>query len=233
MKFLTDVDAKMFLIEVGSLDKVETATRDYIPTNEEITSFISKRKRHESALKDHDKSRKAKEGWRRNRVELMRGIKSYHRSTEGKRHHKRLGRFLASRIHKSDENLNLSLEYLKGVTSAKTTLICELEYYHPLTEQIELENLVLEFAIPLLNSIEEKILKGMEISEDEFFFLFDITEASQLVQALANKTGKEVSEIESYWKEIKARLLKDGHKENDDKFYGLLVHILKKKLNLT
>lgn len=232
MKFLTNEDAKLFLIEVDCVHKIEEATKDYEPTMEEMETFLKKRKRHESALKDHDKKRKAKEGWRRNRANMMRGIKAYHRSTDGKRHHKRLGRFLASRIHKSDENLNI-LEFLKGISSAKTTLITELEYYHPLTEQIELEDVVLEYAIPMLNSIEDKIIKNEDISEDEFDFLMDITETAEVVQALANKSGKDVKEIEKTWSEIKNSLIRDGHKESDDKFYGLLVSILKKKLNLT
>lgn len=231
MKFLTDNDAKLFLIEVGNTSKISEATKEYTPSKVEEGIFIKKRRRHETALKDHDQSRKSKEGWRRNRTKMMKGIKSYHKSTEGKRFHKRLGRFLASRLTRNDENG--ILEYLKGVSTAKTTLITELEFYHPLVEQVELEEMVLEYAIPLLNSIETRIIKGEELTEDEFDFLLDITETSEVVLALANKSNVSVETIEKYWKEIKSALLRDGKKESDEQFYGLLVSILKKKLNLT
>lgn len=232
MKFLSDLDAKLFLWEINKSS--EGATRDYQPTNEEMTSFISKRKRESSSLKDHDKSRKAKEGWRKNRADRMRGIKSYHKSTEGKRFHKRLGRYLSSRITSRDENHNEAvLEYLKGLCAAKNTLITELEYYHTLTEQVELESIVYDYAIPLFNSIELKMLSNEDLSEDELCFLLDITETAEVVRSLASKAGSTPEQVEKHWKEIKSALIRDGKKETDDQFYGLLVSILKKKLNLT
>jgi hypothetical protein len=234
LKFLTDLDAKLFLLEIGELEKISSVTRDYTPTNEELTSFIKKRREEGGALKDHDKSRKAKEGWRKNRADRMRGIRSFHKSTEGKRFHKRLGRFLASRISSNNEDTdNEVLEYLKGLCAAKNTLFTELEFYHPLTEQFELDSIVMDYALPMFGIIESKVVRKQALSEDEFDFLLDITETAEVVRALANKSGKRESEVEKAWDEIKASLLKQNNKESDPQFYGLLVSILKKKLNLT
>jgi hypothetical protein len=231
VKFLNDTDAALFLIEVNSTHKLLEATKDYIPTDEELDTFIKKRKGVETALKDREKSNNMKDRWRRNRRSMLKGIRSFHKSTEGKRFHKRLGRFLASRITSKDENE--ILEYLKGVNTAKNSLITELEYFHTLTEQVELEEVVINYAIPIFNSIEEKIIKKLPLTEDEFCFLLDITEATELIRSLADKSGQSEQTVEKYWKEIKDALIRDGKSDSDDQFYGLLVSILKKKLNLT
>ena len=59
--------------------------------------FIKKRRGLVSRLKDMQKSGKTKAQWRTGRWKIMRGIKRFHRSTEGKRFHRQLGRFLATR----------------------------------------------------------------------------------------------------------------------------------------
>jgi hypothetical protein len=231
VKFLNESDVKLFLIEIGSLDKLtENLNSAYVPTDEEFAKFLSRRKKHTEPIKDKEKSRESKDNWRKNRSNMMRGIKAYHRSTDGKRFHKRLGRFLASRITKNDENI--VLEALKGLASAKTTLLTELEFYHPLTEQMELESFVVDYALPIFTSIENKIIRNEDLSEDEFSFLFDITETAEVVLALAHKANKQPQEVEAIWKEIKSSLMRSGHKESDENFYGLLVSILKKKLGI-
>lgn len=230
MKFLTDEDAKLFLIEIGCNEKASTATKDYTPTDEEMDTFVRRRRDHESSLKDKDKSRTSKEGWRKNRSKMMRGIKAYHRSTEGKRHHKRLGRYLATRMTSNDE-CNMA-EALKGLGSAKNCLLTELEYYHVLTEQIALEEAIIDYALPMMNTIELKIIKNEELNEDEISLLLDLTETAEVVRSLALKSGRTESEVEAMWRDIKTSLINDGHKEDDEKFYGLLVHILKQKLKI-
>lgn len=216
-------------MEIGEFEKAEQVDKNYQPTSEEMVKLIKKRDA-KGPIKDREKSRKTKEEWRKNRHKMMRGIKSFHRSTEGKRFHKRLGRFLASRITRKDEHE--ITEYLKGLSGAKSSLITETEFYHTMTEQEQVEDLALSYGIPLLNSIESKIIRNEELSETELDFLVNITEGVALIKSLSDKSGVPEGTIEKYWNEIKSALVRDGKKEDDERFYGLLVHILKKKLNM-
>ena len=232
MKFLDDCDAKLFLIEIDrNHPKIDEADSNYVPTDEEVKSFIKSRKKYSSIIKDAQKSSKQKENWRRNRTKMMSGIKAFHRSTQGKRFHKRLGRFLATRI--TDPGRTNTTEALKGVASLRTSMYSELEYYHTMTEQVALEDMILEYGISILNSVENKIIKDEDLDETELDFLICVTENIELLRSLSDKSGKTLDTVERNWKEIISALKKDGHEESDEDFYGLVVSILKKKLNLT
>ena len=239
MKFASEVDAQLFLIEVGENPALCESLKTFTPTNEQLDSFISKRTRMESIIKDHRKSQVAKGAWRKNRYSMMKGIKAFHRSTEGKRFHRNLGNFLATRLTLSDsgrtatQKTNEDFEFLKSLNSAKTHLYIELEYYHQIYEQVELEEFALDYAYTLFRSIESKVVKGQKLNENEELFLLDITESAALISSFAKKAGKDVTEVENMWNSIKASLIKDGKSEKDADFYKLLVGSLKNSLNLT
>lgn len=198
MKFLTDDDAKMFLIEIGKFNEAVNADKNYQPVEEEIKSLIKKRDGLMSHMKDHRKGQDTKAQWRKNRHKMMRGIKSYHRSTEGKRFHRNLGNFLATRLFRKDEGISGAALYeaAKAVTSARTHLYIELQYYHQLMEQYEVEALI-ERAIPILTAIESKIISGeKDLSEDEQLFLMDVIEEQALKRAFSEVAGKTEEEVE-------------------------------------
>jgi len=57
---------------------------------------------------------------------------------------------------------------------------------------------------------------------------------SNTVKSFADKTGKSVKEVEKLWNKAKA-IVKDEYpdvKEGDDKFYSIVVGILKKMLKI-
>lgn len=233
MKFKSVEDKKLFYFELGDFKKFIECDDSTIITEEERKSFIKKRSEIESLYKDKKKSSKMKSQWRANRYEMMKGIKAFHKSTEGKRFHRNLGRFLATRMTSADENITEKYELLKALNSAKTHLFIEMEYFHQLKEQLQLEELLLDVAIPLMNSIEEKLIGGDELNVDEFLFILDITETAAVVSSLADKANVSIEKVEKMWNDIKKSLIASGKSENDDRFYGLLVSIIKKKLNLT
>jgi len=176
MKFLNDVDAQMFLVEIGQIKNLSGITKAFVPTEEMIESFISKRTGLVTKLKDHRKSQDAKAQWRKNKHSMMKGIKTFHKSTEGKRFHRNLGTFLATRFSgsKKDNKVSEMCEFLKSLSSAKTHMLIELTYYHSIEEQVELESLVFDYAQPLFRSIEEKVIYGSELDGDEEEFLKDV-----------------------------------------------------------
>lgn len=82
-------------------------------------------------------------------------------------------------------------------------------------------------AIPTPRATDPKRKKSRATKIVELF-----TETADVVKSLANKSGKSVAEVEGMWDEIKQSLSDDGKQETDPQFYGLLVSILKKKLNI-
>jgi hypothetical protein len=239
VKFHTESDVLLFLADLGELQAMSENLEAFEPTNEQMGTFLKKRDRLESALKNHRKSQIQKGNWRKNRSKMMKGIKSFHKSVTGKRFHRNLGNFLATRLTGSDygrsnnSSTNENIEFLKSLNSAKTHLYIELGYYHQVYEQVELEDFTFNYAYSLFRTIETKMLNDTKLTENEIQFLFDITETAAVVKSFADKSGRDVEEVEELWSSIRNGLLKAGKSEEDDGFYKMLVGILKKQLNLT
>ena len=240
MKFNTTLEAQSFMTDVKAFDKLTSASESYVPTTEELKSFIKKRTPLVKKIKDHRKSVTQKSNWRKNRHKMMVGIKAFHRSVDGKRFHRRLGKFIATRITRKKTNVTENLfstlmakqNSLKGLTSAKQHLFVELEYYHTLDEQVEIEELIIDYALPLFRDIEVKIVSGEELNDNDMNFLFDITDHSAIISALAEKirsgctaeqNNPEVAKVEKLWNSILDKLAEDDlGKENED-FYSEFI----------
>jgi hypothetical protein len=245
LKFSDKLDVMTFLAEIQDFEAMrdmDSIDENYQPTNEQLGSFLKARTPLVKKLKNYRKSSTQKSNWRENRYKMMKGIKAFHKSVEGKRFHKRLGRFLASRVVRKKEKTNEDMEYqmlmskqsyLKGLNACKQHLFVELEYFHQVEEHLELEELLLDYAIPMFQRVEEKILYDQELNEDELSFVFDLTETNATVQAFADKSGKTFAEIEKMWKAISKSLEKQGISKDSEKFYPLLVGGIKKNLGIT
>lgn len=240
IKFGSTLDVQTFLVESRvptSVDKLGEVDKGYEPTDEELQGFIKSRGTLVNKLKDHRKSADSKANWRKNRTSMMKGIKAFHKSVEGKRFHRKLGTFIASRIFrpKNESGYKTLLEkqeHLKALNSVKQHLLVELEYFHQVQEQIELEELITNYAYPYLKIVETKIIEGSDLSDDELVFLIDLVENNALIKSLSDKSGQTFAQIEKLWDSIATNLIKDGTKKDDEKFYPLLVSVLKKKLGI-
>lgn len=236
MKFHNVLDAQKFLIEIGKLNEAMTVDSVYEPTNEEISAFISIRSPLVSKIKDHRQASASKANWRQNRYKIMRGIKSFHSSVEGKRFHRKLGRFLATRITRekaTNESVFEMHEALVGLNSLRQHLIVELGYFHNLYEQIEVEELVVDYAVPMLSSIETKVLKGEELDSDEWSFLMDMVSKNHLVSALSELTGESFENLNNMYDTIISDLEKNGIKKENPEYYDYLVKSLIKSCHET
>lgn len=243
MKFQSDKDAKLFLIEIGKMPEVASATRELKPTDEMIGLLKKSRKGVSRGLKSFRRSQATKQTWRKFSAEIMRGIKAYHRSTEGKRFHRNLSRFLLRKeftgfltgkpLAQRNESMDFweKAETIKAISSAKTHLFIELEYYHPLYEQMGLEELALNHLSDLSN-IEQKILHDEEIVEADYSLLALLCETNAVIKSLADESGKPVDEVEKMWKKIKQSLIDQGKSEDDKNFFSLLVGSLKNALKI-
>lgn len=234
MKFSSVLDVQTFLLEVGAFSKIsESLTKDYKPTSEELGSFIKKRTEYVGKIKDYRKSANQKANWRENRTKMMKGIKAFHKSVEGKRFHRKMGRFLASRItRKTNESLGYNgfleqLDFLVGLNSVKQHLYVEMDYFHQANVQIELEEMVLEYAIPTFRSLEEKIINGQELTEDELVFAIDLVSDEALILSLAEVLNKDSVQVKNLVNEQVEKLEKEGIAKEDKWFYPKLVECLK------
>jgi hypothetical protein len=105
----------------------------------------------------------------------MKGIKRFHKSTKGKRFHRNLGRYLATKMGKLipdrlSKDKEEKMEALKALSSIITHLYIEEEYFHPLSEAISFNELF-NIAIPYLRHIECCILENIELDDTDVDFL--------------------------------------------------------------
>lgn len=173
MKFKTELDQNKFNLELQSSGLSD------------VSEFIKSRKTSIKHHVDFRKSQNSKAAWRRNRYKMMKGIKSWHSSTKGKKFHRQLGRFLATRLVEGFELQIDRYELLKAITSVRTHLYIEGEYFRPLDEDVEFE-LLLEYSLPILKVIEDKIFnRDYSFNHDELELMLRLVDTSEVLETLA------------------------------------------------
>lgn len=196
MKFKSTDDKKMFLLELSRIDLLSSVSVEWEPEKELIELFIQKRGELTKSVKDFRKSQNAKAQWRRHRHKIMRGIKNFHKSTKGKQFHRALGKFIATRFTGNSaltdretakgESLSLidSLDTLKAISSLRTHMYIEAEYFMPFSEYVEF----LEFSDEVLESsfiVEKKLLRyDTKIDEQEIDILARVVEPKVLIDVI-------------------------------------------------
>jgi hypothetical protein len=211
MKFKSDLDRSLFLLELGQPDSTDIET-----LSEEVTeTFIKRRRKLIGKLRDFRKSQDNKASWRRFRFKMYKGLKTWHKSTKGKRFHRQLGRFLATKMTENLDKVELErYETLKALSSLHTHMYIEGEYFRPsIDEDVDYETMV-EYSLPLLTSLELKILeyKYADISPDEIEIVLRLTEESEVTSALSALTNSDQSKIKESLKAFSI---------DEDQTYGL------------
>jgi len=181
MKFRNEVDEKLAQIELAEsgLSSME--------------EFLKKRRDLEIELTNWERSQAQKQNWREYRWKYMRGIQKFHRSTAGKKFHRQLGRFLATRdfsdlsylkrastIEKVVECVDLLVPLLSSLTHA----LIEKRYYESnLSEEVDY-NVFLEILITKIRDVLNWLLGESDELDTEFF-------AAIIVGADSNQTGED------------------------------------------
>ena len=213
LKFRSTYDAQLFLTEIQRVDLVTRLSENFEPTAEMLSEFVKRRKKMVNTLKDFKRSQASKANWRANRFKMMDGIKRFHASTEGKKFHRQLGRFLASRhnfkkyrlLHDEPEqeqefqtesfNFLEVRDIMKALSSLKTHCFIEFDYYMPLEEMVDWQ-IFIEETIPVLERIESAILKNTKgISDEDYDYLIRLCNERFLSEELAQLHPQ----IEGYW----------------------------------
>lgn len=147
IRFFDDVDKQLFLLEVGKDINEEAEPSDH-------KLFIKHRKMVEPLLKDFRRSQSSKRNWVNNRGTYNFGIRRWHRSLEGRKFHRQLGRFLAthdrrersSLLHEDLETKPLSADEKKELL---LELLTESQFYHTLSDQVNIELLIEQLSAEL------------------------------------------------------------------------------------
>lgn len=237
MRFRNSQDKFYFLADIGRLDLLETIKEEEEVAPDLFEGFIKRRKPIVSGLVNFRKSQMSKQSWRSNRYTHMKGIHKFHGSIAGKRLHRGISRFLATRITRphvdslkaTRESLDvLQCETLKSLSSLRTHLYIENDYYMPLEESAEFVAL-LEYAIPLLNSIEVKIYHdaSADLNEDEYELLLRFCDTRELCRALSEALEPlSLETIHDTYKAIYARMMSENSSDQESYFLTRLMENL-------
>ena len=233
MKFQNNEDKKMFLVELGKVALLESVNDSWEPSPELLELYISKRKELIPGLRNFRRSQASKGAWRSNRYNFVKGIRRFHKSTKGKRMHRALGDFLATReafLEKEHHFDHGIYEVLKSISSLKTHAFIELEYYQPVDEYLEFTEL-LEELIPMIARVDSSFLKGtLQIGEEDLELLHRMVDIDSLIESYANHYQKSIDETKAAWTKCVSELAKEGKDEQYNSFYMSLVEKLDSKL---
>lgn len=219
MKFVNNLSKQLYEkeLEVSKLSEAD---------------FIRKRQGLVTRVKDRKKSRLTKIQWKHNKWKMLKGIKRFHKSTVGKRFHRSLGRFLATRSFKGSLAYREAQELVMPVTAILNHAFIEREYYMSISEQIDYElfcDVVYDEVLAILSKL--KSTKKDITEHDEF--LLRLCEKTSLIKAFADKYGRSEDEVEELWKKAKKIVEKEYKKtEDDETFFQLVVGVLKKSLGV-
>lgn len=255
MKFKEDIQKNLLLLEIGEFSSISESPTI---TEEQEKIFIQKRTPELNHLIDFKKSQKAKSAWRRHRYDYMTGIKKFHNSTKGKKFHRQLGTFLSthnftdsildqgliSDLNKADENLDSFCQNkidwgyvnvadtaatLKALSSLKTHILIEAEFFKPIFEEYSFRCL-LDDSTDVLRSLETVLLSGNEkkIPIEDIEFLFRITDNAHL-PFVAEKMNLDISHVNEKYNAAMQSLEAKGYNQDMDGFFILTY---KKMLNI-
>ena len=199
MKLKHAEDKQMFLTDIDRLDLLESSKEfdnDVLICDELLGTFLQRRTPLLAGLKDYRRSKITKDSWRTHRFKYISGIKKFHRSIEGRRFHRNLGRFIATRIFrdkKSNESFLPVEEVLKAVANVRTYLYLEACYYRPLSEDVEFREFV-EYIVPILHELETSLFTDANFnpSEEVLEALARIVEVKELEKAISKYLDKTV-----------------------------------------
>lgn len=142
VNFNSETDRQLFLLEVGKRIDEQDNPEDH-------KRFIKKRSFVVPLLKDFRKSQAAKRAWTTNRLDYIFGLKHWAHSTEGRRFHRNLGKFITTRIDVGRVNLSVKEDAPLSVAQLielRMELLKELQTYKTLEENVNLELLIEEIS---------------------------------------------------------------------------------------
>ena len=174
MKFKNEIDEKQYKL----LNLNEAIIRKRLSLADKI---LSKNRQRVKSMKDN---------WRRNKHKILKGLKKWHKSTQGKRFHRALGRFNALRekkiikdFYESNKIQPVKINYdsitdaLLSLSSIETHLLLELQYYEPnfdsFLQFLEIVENFMDDVYPIKIALVQAYKNG-EIQSDIYISLIEL-----------------------------------------------------------
>jgi hypothetical protein len=162
-----------------------------------------------------------------------------HNSLEGKKFHRKLGKWLVDREPGHFLDRFESSDLVSALSSFRTHILLELNYYKPFSEEVDFFNAV-EAIIKLVDGYSAEILESVYsyseflIKEDLYDNIIRILEPAGIIHSFALTSGKSEVEVEKLWREAQDVVKKEYNKgEDDEGFWALVTGTLKKMLGIT
>jgi hypothetical protein len=210
MKFKNAIDEQVFRSE-------------WLKSGLSLNEFLVKRQELELGLVDWERSQRQRQNWRKYRWRYLKGIRDFHSSTVGKRFHRNLGRFLATRetetllkayqsekekerelrgldLRKVQENL----EFLIAVLSAGVHALIEERYYKASVDEAVDYKLFLEELLRKVKEVLDWLFE--EIEEVDWDFWVGVVhprEWEKMGLRIPEKVEREGEMLEWLVKEVK------------------------------
>jgi hypothetical protein len=223
MKFKSDIDERLFRSE-------------WLKSGLSLDEFLVKRRELELGLVDWERSQRQKVNWQRYRWKYLKGIRAFHDSTEGKRFHRNLGRFLATRetdsllkayqrekekerdlrgldLRKVQENL----EFLIAVLSVGVHALIEERYYRASVDEAVEYKLFLEEVLRKVKEVMDWVC-GEEDGVDWDFWVGVVhpKEWEKLGLKVPERVEKEGEMVEWLVKELRQGKVKIEEDQDDE-----------------
>lgn len=229
LDFLDNYEFKLFLIENGLVRDINKDRNSYTIDESNLEEFFIKKQRFISNYKDFRKSQDTESQWRGMRYKMMKAIKRFHRSTEGKRLHRRMARFLSTRepmkgpislgMQEASELINDIDSLVEGLTSFLNN------YYHHTDELKELV-ILSEDVHEISETIISRLVIGeYTVNEDEVDFFKTIINKESLFEVLKEDLSLEQTKIDELWENASHAFLKFGTKNNPSYMEGVVNNI--------
>jgi hypothetical protein len=230
MKFLDTHELNLFFIESGNASKINTEDPSVYETPVEMLEAVFiKRQDRKGGLLDFRKSKDTEGQWRGMRYKMLKGIRRFHKSTEGKRQHRAMARFLTNKEFRPDvkSQTTLSLQERSNLITDLDNFVLGLEefhskYFHPIDDYFDM------FAVrgivhDMCENVISSLISPSELTDDQCDFIDSLVEPTNVISYLSESTNRTCDEVTVIWNQEKDNLVVDLP-EFSPNFYLELSH---------
>jgi hypothetical protein len=205
MKFLDKHELNLFFIESGNFQKINSEEVEFEPDSEMLEGIFIKRQDRKASLPSFRKSQDTEGQWRGMRYKMLSGIRRFHRSTEGKRQHRAMARFLANReIRPSikDQSI-LSMQERSLLITELDTFVQDLsdfheKYFHPIDDYFDLFT-IRQSIVNMCEGIISNLISPLPLNDDQNDFIEFLVEEDNLIYAISEGLELDEKVVREEW----------------------------------
>lgn len=205
MKFLDKHELNLFFIESGNFQKINSEEVEFEPDSEMLEGIFIKRQDRKASLPSFRKSQDTEGQWRGMRYKMLSGIRRFHKSTEGKRQHRAMARFLANReIRPSikDQSI-LSMQERSLLITELDNFVQDLsdfheKYFHPIDDYFDLFT-IRQSIVNMCEGIISNLISPLPLNDDQNDFIEFLVEEDNLISAISECLDLDEKVVREEW----------------------------------